>query len=155
MPSFHPQADASHPRAGGRYAPLPLLSLDHMLPPTSIHPRPTLNLNTNTYILCICLRLARVRTYPCIHPGCSQFLELWAQYGGSLELLATTADDADDMPGAELREDEKGDFLDFAPSRVANVPEEEDEELVDDGEGEDSEVGQQCVLRMRCRKQVK
>ncbi len=72
-------------------------------------------------------------------PGCSQFLELWAQYGGSLELLATTADDADDMPGAELREDEKGDFLDFAPSRVANVPE-EDEELVDDGEGEDSEV---------------
>ncbi|KAG2496092.1 hypothetical protein HYH03_005695 [Edaphochlamys debaryana] len=71
--------------------------------------------------------------------GASKFLELWAGCGGSLELLASTADDADDMPGAELKVEDKGDFLDFAPMRrVENAVEEEDEELLDDA-NEDSE----------------
>lgn len=49
--------------------------------------------------------------------GLHDFLEVWASYGGSLELLATTAEDADDMPGAELQEEDKGDFLDHVPQR--------------------------------------
>ncbi|KAG2495925.1 hypothetical protein HYH03_005857 [Edaphochlamys debaryana] len=61
--------------------------------------------------------------------GSSAFLELWAAAGGSLDFLATTADDADDMPGAELKIEEKGDFLDYVPPRVDNPLEEEDEEL--------------------------
>ncbi|KAG2440992.1 hypothetical protein HXX76_003845 [Chlamydomonas incerta] len=72
--------------------------------------------------------------------GCHEFLELWACCGGALELTATTADDADDMPGAELAAEEKGDFLDVVPRRTAAVVDEEDEELVDDYNGEDSEV---------------
>jgi len=35
-----------------------------------------------------------------------------------LEFLSTTADDADDMPGAELSAEEKGDFMDSVPKRV-------------------------------------
>ncbi|KAG2450455.1 hypothetical protein HYH02_004957 [Chlamydomonas schloesseri] len=70
--------------------------------------------------------------------GCHEFLERWACCGGGLELTATTADDADDMPGAELAVEEKGDFLDTVPRRVAAVVDEEDEELLDEG-GEDSE----------------
>lgn len=42
----------------------------------------------------------------------------WAAHGGSLEELATTDDTADDMPGAELREEEKGDFIDTPAKRV-------------------------------------
>jgi hypothetical protein len=40
--------------------------------------------------------------------GCAQFLYVWAACGGSLEALATTPDDADNMPGAELAAEEKG-----------------------------------------------
>ncbi|GIL91090.1 hypothetical protein Vretimale_9511 [Volvox reticuliferus] len=72
--------------------------------------------------------------------GVSSFLKLWVECGGALDsLLSTTADDADDMPGAELRVEEKTDFLDLVPSRVNNHVEAEDEELKDDYNGEDSE----------------
>ncbi|GLC39823.1 hypothetical protein PLESTB_001385500 [Pleodorina starrii] len=72
--------------------------------------------------------------------GVSSFLALWAERGGELDsLLATTADDADDMPGAEIKVEEKTDFLDILPNRVNNIVEAEDEELVDEYNGEDSE----------------
>ncbi|GLI60624.1 hypothetical protein VaNZ11_002787 [Volvox africanus] len=72
--------------------------------------------------------------------GVSSFIKLWVECGGALDcLLATTADDADDMPGAELKVEEKTDFLDMVPSRVSNPVEAEDEELKDDYNGEDSE----------------
>ncbi|GFR45476.1 hypothetical protein Agub_g6877 [Astrephomene gubernaculifera] len=71
--------------------------------------------------------------------GVAGFLPLWHCCGGKLELLATTADDADDMPGAEVGEEEKADFLDLPALRVARAVEEEDEELADDYNGEDSE----------------
>lgn len=37
-------------------------------------------------------------------------------YGGCLEVLASTPDDADDMPGAELKAKNKHSFLDAAPT---------------------------------------
>eukprot|EP00798_Chlamydomonas_sp_ICE-L_P009350 gene9350-16473_t len=72
--------------------------------------------------------------------GVPQFLKSWSDHGGSLEFLSTTADDADDMPGAELSAEEKGDFMDSVPKRVETEVEEEDMELEDDGQGEDSEA---------------
>eukprot|EP00798_Chlamydomonas_sp_ICE-L_P010358 gene10358-8295_t len=72
--------------------------------------------------------------------GVPQFLEVWSGHGGSLEFLSTTADDADDMPGAELSAEEKGDFMDSVPKRVEAEAEEVDMELEDDGQGEDSEA---------------
>ncbi|PNH11118.1 Ankyrin-1 [Tetrabaena socialis] len=76
--------------------------------------------------------------------GRSDFLHLWASCGGSLLLLASTDDAADDMPGSELTMEEKGDFLDLVPRGVQNVLEEDDEEMVDDYHGEDSEkVGEE------------
>ncbi|PNH07632.1 Serine/threonine-protein phosphatase 6 regulatory ankyrin repeat subunit C [Tetrabaena socialis] len=76
--------------------------------------------------------------------GRPDFLHLWASCGGSLQLLASTDDAADDMPGSELTVEEKGDFLDLMPRSVRNVLEEDDEEMVDDYQGEDSEkIGQE------------
>ncbi len=56
-----------------------------------------------------CAALARAGNY--------EFLELWASHGGSLDSLASTPEDADDMPGAEVKAEEKGDFIDSMPVR--------------------------------------
>jgi hypothetical protein len=37
-------------------------------------------------------------------------------YSGSLEVLACTPEDADDMPGAELKAEEKQGFIDSEPT---------------------------------------
>ncbi|GAX81811.1 hypothetical protein CEUSTIGMA_g9239.t1 [Chlamydomonas eustigma] len=74
--------------------------------------------------------------------GLSAFIESWASYGGSLEVLASTPEDADDMPGAELKAEEKQAFIDSEPTlRDEGAEEEEADEVVgaeEDG-GEDSE----------------
>ena len=59
-----------------------------------------------------------ILTFPFIHchSGSSEFLTVWASHGGRLDILATTADDADDMPGAELKIEEKAAFIDAVPN---------------------------------------
>ncbi len=52
-----------------------------------------------------------------VWPGVHSFLETWAAFGGSLEILATTPEDADDMPGAELKQEEKQGFIDALPTK--------------------------------------
>eukprot|EP00955_Chlamydomonas_euryale_P068002 359988-Chlamydomonas_euryale.AAC.3 len=47
--------------------------------------------------------------------GAAEFIDLWAKHGGALDLLATTPETAGDMPGAELKVEEKKDFLSTAP----------------------------------------
>ena len=48
--------------------------------------------------------------------GVPDFLRVWAAHGGSLEVLATTPEDADDIPGAEVVVAAKHDFIDTVPT---------------------------------------
>ena len=64
---------------------------------------------------------------PPLRYGVHQFLEVWRECGGSFDALVSTPDNADDMPGAELLEEEKQDFIDSLPVMMELEAEANDE----------------------------
>ena len=65
----------------------------------------------------LCFPTATDCPFTCLFEGVHSFIAVWAGHSGSLEVLATTPDDADDMPGAELQQKEKQGFIDTVPTR--------------------------------------
>ena len=65
----------------------------------------------------LCFPTATDCPFTCLFEGVHSFIAVWAGHSGSLEVLATTPDDADDMAGAELQQKEKQGFIDAVPTR--------------------------------------
>lgn len=93
--------------------------------------------------VCCALEQTRLHHLPnklhTLVPGASEFIELWAKHRGCLEVLATTPELADNMPGAEVKAERKGDYLDTVPVLVRGEDEEEPDEVQDEADGRDSE----------------